>query len=154
MRRAILAALAALAISTASAGGDVEKVSFSAFDVYLDCGGEHLAAYQFEVTYDPAKIKIVGIEGGAPEAFKKAPYYDSKGMTGGRMIIAAFSTDEKTAPAGRFRAARLHLQVTGEAPPELIARLVTAARPGGERIEAEIKIERPEGDEGKREREE
>ena len=133
------AALASLFIIVGVAAGE-ESVRFRALDVVVDSGEEALAAYQIEVQYDSSRVKIVGIEGGEAEGFKEAPYYDGKGMTAGRIVIAAFVADDEDAPQGRTRVARLHLrvEVEGEGTPEISIELVTAARPGGGRIEAEV----------------
>jgi hypothetical protein len=114
---------------------------FLPLDVWADSGEAPLAAYQVEVTYDGTGVKIVGIEGGETAAFNPAPYYDGRGMSGGRIVIAAFvaeGVDEKDAPKGRTRVARLHLRVEGGGAPDCSVRLVTAARPGGGRIEPEV----------------
>ena len=117
-----------------------EKVRFLPLDVVVDSGEEKLAAYQIEVTYDASRVKIVGIEGGEAAGFRDAPYYDRKGMTAGRIVIAAFVPDDDAAPSGRTRVARLHLRVEGDGAPDISATLVTAARPGGGRIEPEVEL--------------
>ena len=126
-------------------------IRFRPVDVFLDSGDARLAAYQVEVRYDRSQIKIVGVEGAdaeEAEGFNPPPYFDRKGMDAGRIVIAAFVTDDLLAPAGRTRVATLHLRVEGEsdAPgdgadvPGMSVRLVTAARPGGERIEPEVEL--------------
>jgi len=124
-------------------------IRFRPVDIFLDSGDARLAAYQVEVRYDRSQIKIVGVEGAdteEAEGFNPPPYFDRKGMDAGRIVIAAFVTDDLLAPAGRTRVATLHLRVEGEsdAPgdgaPGMSVRLVTAARPGGERIEPEVEL--------------
>jgi hypothetical protein len=69
-------------------------------------------------------------------------------MTGGRIIIAAFTTDENP-PRGRVRVARLHLAEKGTPRQELKARLIVAAGPEGAAYEtgAETDIQRGGDDE-------
>ena len=52
------------------------------------------------------------------------------------IIIAAFTGDDGKAPKGKTRVARLHLQIAGAEPPALEIKLMTAAKPGGIRIDA------------------
>ena len=136
--RASSIGLAFVFLTGVSAGE--ERARFRPLDIIIDSGEEALAAYQIEVTYDGSRVKIVGIEGGEAEGFHAAPYYDRKGMTAGRIVIAAFVENDDDAPEGRTRVARLHLRVEGDAEPEISIRLVTAARPGGGRIEPEVEL--------------
>ena len=96
---------------------------FRPVDVWVRTAGERLAAYQVEVTYDPKRVKIVGVEGGEKGPFNEAPYFDPKGKTGGRIVVAAFTADDEAAPAGRLRVARLHLRVEGGGDPDIQIRL-------------------------------
>ncbi len=119
------------------------KVRFATYDVFINSGGVELAAWQFELIYQPKRVAIVGIEGGAKEPFPpgKPPFYDRQGWQGGRIVIAAFTTAKEGLPTTRCRIARLHLRLEGDAPPELELKLVAAARPGGERIPALLELE-------------
>ena len=121
-------------------GESKASVSFSAVDLWIDAGKKSLAAYQLEVRYHRTDVKIVGIEGGETKAFNKPPFYDRKGMKGGRIIIAAFNTRDDIAPKGKTRVARLHLFSEGGSPPALRIKLVTAARPGGKRFNPAVQI--------------
>ena len=154
MRRLIpLAALiAALALVGARAlGRSPEETpaadpAFRAVDVILVSSEDALVAYQVEIRYDRERMKIVGLEGGAAAPFSEPPYYDPAGLTAGRIVIAALTTDDENAPRGRFRVARLHVIVEdGGAVPPLTTRLVTAARPGGDRITPDVEILPTEG---------
>ena len=109
---------------------------FKAFDVFIDSGIEKLGAYQINATYDSKTISIVGLEGGEVDAFKNAPHHDPKGKTGGRIVIAAFTSDEKKAPKGKTRVLRIHLAVKGAA--KLNLKLMTAANTQAERIQATV----------------
>jgi hypothetical protein len=128
------AVLAPLALTGEKKPAAAEGWRFVAADVFVDSGREQMVAYQVEVSYDRARVKVLGLEGGEPRGFKGAPHYDPAGMTGGRIVIAAFTTDDAGAPRGRSRIARLHLHVRGESFPKLGLRPVTAARPGGKKI--------------------
>jgi hypothetical protein len=61
-------------------------------------------------------------------------------MENGRIIIAAFTLDDS--PRGETRVARLHLRIQGETMPDFTIRVITAAKPGGERISAKARIVR------------
>lgn len=123
-------------------------IDFKVLELWVDAGREKLAAYQVELRYDRKRMNIVGLEGGTSRAFHGAPYYDPKGMTGGRIIIAAFSPDDRLAPSGNTRVARLHLRVKGLGLPPHTLKLITAARPGGKRFKPQIKIVLPRGAKG------
>jgi len=103
-----------------------------------------LAAWQVDVRYDRAKAKIVGLEGGDAAkgaAWREPPHYDTRGMSRGRIVIAAFVDDDAKATTGRARVARLHIQIElpegGDADgviKSMTVRLIAAAQAGGERI--------------------
>jgi hypothetical protein len=138
-----------LLVATAGRTEAEQPVTFTAMDVWLDSGQVPLAAYQIQIRYDPVVARVVGIEGGATPAFNAAPFYDPAGMEGGRIVIAAFTTDDASAPTGRTRVARIHWRVAGGAMPEISARLVTAARVGGQRFVPAVEVapmEKPKGD--------
>ena len=137
----IIAALASLAAAApapedAQPKPEAPKVSFRAVDVWVDPAAAKLAAYQVEIQYDAKTVKVVGVEGGEPQGFRDAPSYDEAGKAGGRIVLAAFVSDDAQATGGRQRVARLHVQVEGGAAPECTAKPVAAAQPGGKRIEA------------------
>ncbi|MBN1674548.1 MAG: hypothetical protein JXR37_26100 [Kiritimatiellae bacterium] len=113
-------------------------LTFRPFDLWVDAGGEQLAAYQVELAYDKAQVRIVGLEGGEG-VYKNPPYFDRAGFEGGRIVVAAFTTSPDT-PKGKVRVARIHLAVHGAADPKINMRLVTAAKPGGERIAPAIDL--------------
>ena len=137
------------------------KVRFTPVHIYLDPGGEPLAAYQFELVcsvpagaypseednasrrhYEP-QIKIVGVEGGEHPAFKDAPYYDPAALMNDRIIIAAFNTS-RDLPTTRTRIATIHLQIPAEAEPQYELKLVTAADANGEKLSVRITLEKGE----------
>lgn len=115
---------------------DQSLIRFTAIDVFVDSGAHSLAAYQFELTVEKGDAKIVGVEGGEHEAFKKPPYYDPKALHAeDRIIIAAYNTGDDL-PTGKTRVARLHLQISGELTPDYVVRLIVAASENGERLDA------------------
>lgn len=120
-----------------------ENYRFVPVDVFIDSDSKPLAAYQFELIYDPVSVKLVGVEGGEG-VFQKPPYYDPKGLESGRIIVAAFTTDGNT-PSGRVRIARIHLAYSSEAAPELQAELGAAADNDGEKIRAAVELEFVQG---------
>ena len=121
-----------------------DAVRFSAIDVYADAGEKGLAAYQIEILCAEARSRIVGVEGGETKHYSEAPYHDPAALQGGRIIIGAFTTEEKP-PAGRTRVARIHFQETGPGEPRYTARLMAAASPGGARVDAKIDLLRTGG---------
>jgi hypothetical protein len=124
-------------------------VRFHTVDVYVDSDAQ-LAAWQVEVRYDRARVKIVGLEGGEAgedAAWGEPPHYDARGKEQGRIVLAAFVDDDAKATTGRARVVRLHLQI--ELPEgadadvvvgAMTVRLVTAAQAGGERITPEVEL--------------
>jgi hypothetical protein len=81
-----------------------------------------------------------GNEGGEPKAFRDAPHYDPKGLKGGRIIIAAFTTDTKSAPKGAVRVARIHASIQGKDTPEISAKLMTAGSAEGKKIKITVRL--------------
>jgi hypothetical protein len=122
-----------------SPGAAPDTIRFDYIDIYIDSGGEPLAAHQFEATARAAGATIVGVEGGEHPAFADAPYYDPRALMNDRIIVAAFSTASDL-PAGRTRVARLHLRLTGDATAEHDLVLHAAASSEGNRIPATISM--------------
>lgn len=136
--RALLVAAAALVVCGNAAA---EAVRFRPVDVYIDSGGEPLAAYQVEITARGATI--AGVEGGDPPAFAEPPHYDPAALQGGRIILAAFNTGGDL-PRGRTRVATLHMRETGNS--EYQIKLAAAANAAGARIDATASAEPREGE--------
>lgn len=147
LRKTILALTGLLILLACPAGtssqqeAQNETFHFVPWALWIDSGQSCLAAYQVEVSYDPTRVFIVGIEAGPKEAFSEAPYYDPRGLTAGRIIIAAFSKKDNLAPPGRTKVCRLHLMVKGEAGVELVVRVMVAAAPGGEKLSVKAEVE-------------
>jgi len=137
----LLPGLSLLILLFTAGAAEREGAVFCAADIHVDSGAERLAAYQVEITYDAATVKIVGVEGGETEGFRDAPRFDERGMKGVRIIVASFVTDDALAAAGQHRVARLHLRVEGGTP-KLGVRVMTACKPGGKRIRLEATISR------------
>lgn len=111
------------------------RIRFRAVDIYVDSTNTPLAAYQLEFSVTNGIVKIVGIEGGAHQAFHEPPFYDPKAMQQDRVIIAAFSTEEpKNLPIGKTRVATIHLQTIGIEHPAFQLKLETAADSEGNKI--------------------
>ncbi|MBN2181297.1 MAG: hypothetical protein JW715_05235 [Sedimentisphaerales bacterium] len=120
-----------------------QKVRFAPLHIYLDSGNRALAAYQFELKAVAGQIEIVGVENGEHPAFGEPPYYDKAALAGGRIIIAAFSTD-KDLPKGRTRIATIQLRIIGDAEPRYELELTVAADADGNEIPAKITYEKGE----------
>ena len=119
-------------------GAEESTVRFQAMDIFIDSKTEALAAFQVDVRYEKDRVKIVGLEGGETESYQEPPYFDPKGMEHGRIILAGFTLDDP--PKGETRVARLHLRIQEEMMPDLTIWVMTAARPGGERIAAKARL--------------
>ncbi|MBN2360122.1 MAG: hypothetical protein JXR83_11775 [Deltaproteobacteria bacterium] len=123
------AALMALALAPAALALADEVARFRPLDIIVDVGDRQLAAYQIELVVRSGDATIVGVEGGEPAAFKAAPYYDPAALAGGRIVIAAYSTDDPL-PSGRVRVATLHMRELGEAPRYQVKVLAAASGDG------------------------
>ena len=115
---------------------------FRTIDIFVDSRGNPLAAYQVEFSATNGVVKIVGIEGGEPEAFRQPPVYDPKAMQKDRVIIASFSTAAAaTLPTGKTRVATIHIQVSGDHEPQFQIKLQTAGDSRGRKISAQATFE-------------
>lgn len=130
MRRCLaflLLALGSAAAGPARGGQQVlPAAEFFALDVYLDTGGEYLAAWQAEIVDRAGVARIVGVEGGEHAAFAAPPYHDPRALQQERILLAAFQTQGEL-PAGRVRVARVHFHVEGPAAPDLAIRPMASA---------------------------
>lgn len=115
-------------------------IRFTHVDIFIDSARTPLAAWQLELKALRGDVKIVGIEGGEHTAFREPPYYDPAAMNGGRVILAAFSTS-KELPAGRTRAARVHVMITGAEAPQYDLALTVAAGADGRPIHATASVQ-------------
>ena len=123
-------------------------VRFGAVDVMVDTGTKKLGAYQVEVVTKNAKV--VGVEGGESIAFNPAPYYDPAALQGGKIVVAAFSTDDAL-PNGLTRVARLHFMLEGAAGgvggmPDMASKLVVATDADGKNVDAKLSLRPFEGE--------
>jgi hypothetical protein len=113
---------------------------FTHYDVFVDHGDPGLAAYQVEVRFS-ANVTLVGIEGGEHPGFAEPPYYDPAALHNAResrIILAAFTTGADV-PAIKTRVARVHVRIVGDAP-RAEARVITAANPSGDHIDATVTL--------------
>jgi hypothetical protein len=135
-KRFLVAFLLALLLPAAA---DVAgETRFRSFALVVDPGAESLAAWQVELTYDAASVRIVGVEGGR-EPWQEAPYYDPKGFDAGRMLVASF-TLVSNPPAGATRVARVHVQETIGIGTTIRVKLTAAADANGRRIGATVRL--------------
>ncbi len=138
----VVLALIALFSALAPAAEPATATRFQAVHVYLDAKAEPLAAYQVLLRATKGNVKIVGIEGGEPDAFKQPPFYDPKAIQQERVILAAFSTRPKSElPTGKVRVATIHLQVSGDVEPEFETKLQAAANHDGKKLAPTISLE-------------
>jgi hypothetical protein len=115
-------------------------VRFAYVDVMIDPKGESLAAYQIDLAAaDPRHVKLVGVEGGDAAAYREPPYYDPAALNHDRVIIAAFSTASDV-PKSKFRAARLHLQITGDETPKWETKPVVASSAKSDKIQIDVTL--------------
>lgn len=119
------------------------RVRFASLPVYIDSGNSALAAYQFELKTTKGQIKIVGLENGEAPAFANPPYYDPAALAHDKIIIAAFNTGNNL-PTGSTRVVSLQLQIIGDTEPQYQLDLTVAADADGNKIPAEITIDKGE----------
>lgn len=115
--------------------GAPEGVRFKPVEIRLDAGQKRIAAYQVELGVVSGEAEIVGVEGSDLPGFDTAPYYDPAALAGGRIIIAAFSTEHHL-PVGANRVATVHMRESGKATVVYELRVTAAADANGEPIEA------------------
>ena len=135
MIRLALGALLVLGAAAPQNGGPV----FVAYDVYIDPGDAALAAWQFEIVPGPG-AKVVGIENGDGAFSAEAPFYDPRALQGGRIVVAAFTTEE--VKPGRIRVATLHMQESAVGEVDYASKVMAAAEPGADKIDAKIELVR------------
>lgn len=118
------------------------RTRFRTIDIFVDSRSTPLAAYQVEFAATNGVVRIVGIEGGEPEAFRQPPVYDPKAMQQDRLIIASFSTASASAlPKGKTRVATIHILVSGKTEPQFELKLQTAGDSRGRKISAQATFE-------------
>jgi hypothetical protein len=69
----------------------------------------------------------------------RPPYYDPAALAGGRIILANYSLAADL-PKGKFRAARLMLEVRGEVKPQYVAKVIAAADAEGKTISVNLSL--------------
>jgi hypothetical protein len=140
MKGKIFTALLLVSVLARQVLAGAELTRFLAMDVLIDPKGQALAAYQLEIAA-PAGVKIVGVEGGEHPEFRKAPYYDPKGIQHERLIIAAFTTaDESKLPRAQTRVLTLHLESVSADTPRLETSLKITANSNGQKFSSDITV--------------
>ena len=108
---------------------------FAVYQIVIDPQAKQkLAAWQLELKYE--NLEIVGISGG-DKPFGEPADYDSRGLTSGRIILAAFSLS-KELKVGKQIVARVHGLEKAEAMSKSKIRIMAVANDAGERIDAKI----------------
>jgi hypothetical protein len=139
LNRALVLILVIASFVSAQAPVTEPAPRFTSVDIFLDPHGSPLAAYQLEFLADPARVTLVGIEGGAHSAFKDPPYYDAKALSGNRVILAALNTAADV-PKDKTRVARLHLRIVGTDRPTMTSKLIVAASSSEQKIQADVTV--------------
>ena len=135
MIRLALAALALLVVTPQAKGPE-----FASYDVFIDPGDAAVAAWQVEVVPGEG-AKVVGVGNGDGAFASKPAYYDPRALQlGGRIVLAAFTTDEVA--AGRIRVATLEMYETGTGGAEYASKVVAAAAPNGKKIDVKVELVR------------
>jgi hypothetical protein len=136
------ASWAAAADDNAWAIDKSRETTFATVDIVVDSGTQPLAAYQ--VLFSAGNgARIVGIEGGEPNAFREPPHYDPKAIQGQRVILAAFTlAQSEPLPAGKVRVATIHLQIQPGKNPRHQIQLQTAGGATGVAIRAQASFTR------------
>lgn len=112
---------------------------FVSYDVYIDPGDAPLAAWQIEVVPDGG-AKVVGVGNGDGAFAAKPAYYDARALQGGRIVLAAFTTEQ--VKPGRIRVATLEMYETGDDEAEYASNVMAAAAPGAKKIDAKVELVR------------
>jgi hypothetical protein len=140
----ILLGLPAVAQQPRPGTAGAEAGRFIVVDVLAETGQQPLAAYQVEVTgtNSNGSVKVVGIEGGEPTAFRNAPYYDPAAIQGERIVLGAFSTAPAAQlPRGGMRIATVHYLVSGDSSPVFTAKVSAAATADGQSIPIQVNVQ-------------
>ena len=145
MRRLLQALALLILFSGIACAEDLSSPRFVPLAIHLDTPAA-VAAWQFELKDRNGAMKVVGVENGGHPAFPRAPYYDREAVARGdaeRIVLADYSLVEGSMlPSGRVRLATLHLMLEGE--PNFELRLITAATPDGNIIDASIFLIQPD----------
>ena len=129
MRRMIILLLFSLSLYSQ------DKADFHSYEIVLKSKEKlSLSAWQIELTYDKNKNKITALEGGE-EPFKEPADYDARGLTAGKIILAAF-TLKKNQDKNEYLVARVHFYGSKENKPEV--KLVIAADTKGQKRKIEV----------------
>ena len=127
------------------AATQVRAAEFAVFDVFVDSGAEHLAAYQLKISDEKAAVKILSVEGGEQASFAQPPKFDGRAMQRDVIKIAAFSLDAREKlPSGQVRVASLHVEIGPGMTPDWKAVVEAAGGPGGRKISAKVSISKRE----------
>ncbi len=112
-----------------------DKSDFHSYEIIIQLNEKQIiSAWQIELTYDKDKTKITAIEGGdAP--FTEPADYDARGLTAGKIILAAFSL-KKSGAEREFKVGRIHLYGPLGKPPK-IRQLITVDA-NGKKIKAKV----------------
>ena len=118
-------------------------LQFAAVEIYLNTS-EPVAAWQFELSDRSGTMKVVGVEGGESEAYRRAPYYDREAVRLGaadHVVVADYSlADVDDLPSGRTRIATIHLMLDSEDDQDIELTLITATTHDGQVINASISL--------------
>jgi hypothetical protein len=122
-------------------GADEPVSVFVPVGVYVDSGEKELGVYQIEIKVIKGDAKIISVDGGDHAAFKDPPpFYDPAALKGGRIILAAFSTQDDL-PTGKTKVATLHMYVTGDVAAEYEVIVKVAGDGEGKEIGATVTVE-------------
>jgi hypothetical protein len=119
-------------IGQSADGAEREDVRFRPVDIVID-SDQPIAAYELEVVVARGNAIITGVEGGSAP-MNEPPYYDPAALQAGRIIIAAFSTED-TLTGGAHRVATIHFRESGSQP-HYEVRVRVIAGPDGDRLNA------------------
>ena len=118
---------------------------FQAYDLYVNISRGSVAAWQLEIKFPAQQAKIVGIGGGSG-VFSEPADYDSKALTSGRIILAAYSL-EKDLPSGRVHLGRLQTYENKGAFASAEITLQALADAGGKNLNGHLTLEKVKGNE-------
>jgi hypothetical protein len=136
----LLTLLLIATLSLGAAQNQPPASRFAAVDLIIDPAGQPLAAWQLEFAAEPGQISLVGVETGDHPAYTaRPPYYDPAALAGNRIILGDYSLAPDL-PKKPFRAARLMLEIRGDANPQYVTKLIAAANADDKPIRVTITL--------------
>jgi hypothetical protein len=114
----------------------------AAFDIVIDCGALELGAYELELRYDPARVRLLEVGWPGAGAFPAFPQADARSFASGATAILGL-LGPGAGPRGPVAIARVRLRFLVPLPPSppLAIDLRALYTPTGEAIEGAVRLQ-------------